>query len=174
MNVSHRSSLLIAACIVALTGSAQANDYGKRRNTFTAQLIGWQEVPSVSTVARGFFRATIDEKSQTITFKLRYDALEGAVQQAHIHVGRRHTNGGVSVFLCTNLGNGPAGTPACPVPPGEVVGTIAATDVIGPAAQGISPGEFAELVDAIRSGSAYANVHSTLFPAGEIRGQLRN
>ena len=44
---------------------------------------------------------------------------------------------------------------------------------MGPAAQGIAPGEFDELVDAIRAGVSYANVHSTTYPMGEIRAQLR-
>jgi hypothetical protein len=76
------------------------------------------------------------------------------------------------VFLCSNLGNGPAGTQLCPPPPATVSGTFTATDVIGPTAQGIAPGELAELIDAIRAGKAYANVHSTRNPGGEIRGQI--
>ena len=81
-------------------------------------------------------------------------------------------NGGISVFLCSNLGNGPAGTQACPPAPATISGTITPADVIGPAEQGIDPMEFDELVGAIRAGVAYANVHSTTFPTGEIRGQL--
>lgn len=116
----------------------------------------------------------IDEDTGLITYRLAYDGLV-AVQQAHIHFGQRHTNGGISVFLCTNLGNGPAGTQACPETAGQVSGEIMAADVIGPAAQGIAAGEFAELLAAIRSGNAYASVHTTAFPGGEIRGQiLRN
>jgi len=45
-------------------------------------------------------------------------------------------------------------------------------DVIGPAGQGIKPGEYAELLRAIRAGATYANVHSSLYPSGEIRAQL--
>ena len=79
--------------------------------------------------------------------------------------------GGISVFLCSNLGNGPAGTQACP-PSGTVTGTIRPVDVIGPSAQGIAAGEFDELVQALRDGFAYANVHSPSYQTGEIRGQL--
>lgn len=75
------------------------------------------------------------------------------------------------VFFCTNLGNGPAGTQACPQE-GTVTGTIGPADVVGPSGQGISAGEFAEVLRAIRGGAAYVNVHSTVFPGGEIRGQL--
>ncbi|MFD1827627.1 MULTISPECIES: hypothetical protein [Mumia] len=42
------------------------------------------------------------------------------------------------MFLCTNLGNGPAGTQTCPQE-GTVTGTIVAADVVGPASQGIAP-----------------------------------
>ena len=48
------------------------------------------------------------------TYELSYSGLEGTVLQAHIHFGKRAINGGISLFLCANLGNGPAGTPTCP------------------------------------------------------------
>jgi hypothetical protein len=41
-------------------------------------------------------------------------------------------------------------------------------------AQQISAGELAEVIAAIRAGAAYANVHTNLSPAGEIRGQIGN
>lgn len=66
----------------------------------------------------------------------------------------------------------PAGTPACPVPGGSGSGTVAAGQVVGPAVQGISRGEWEEALAAIRSGIAYVNVHSTRNPGDEIRGQL--
>ena len=94
------------------------------------------------------------------------------MQQAHIHLGQRAQSGGIAVFLCTNLANGPAGTQACPAPPATITGTITPADVIGPAAQGIAAGEFGELTDAIRAGVTYVNVHSSLYPGGEIRAQL--
>jgi hypothetical protein len=48
--------------------------------------------------------------------------MEGDVLPTHIHLGQHGVNGGISVFLCTNLGNGPAGTPTCPG--GEIRGQI--------------------------------------------------
>jgi hypothetical protein len=44
--------------------------------------------------------------------------------------------------------------------------------VIGPNAQGIEPGSLAEIVRAMQAGVAYANIHTTRWPGGEIRGQI--
>ena len=137
-----------------------------------ARLSGYNEVPAVSTTASGHFRMRIDRQDATITWELRYEGIESAVQQAHIHFGQHSVNGGVSVFLCSNLGNGPAGTQTCPQAEATLSGTITAAQVIGPGGQGLAATEFDELLTAIRSGVTYVNVHSAAFPGGEIRGQI--
>ena len=129
-------------------------------------------MPAISTTGNGTFKARIDRNGQEISYRLTYADLEGDVLQAHIHLGQRAVNGGISVFLCSNLPNPPAGTPACPPSPATVEGTLEPADVIGPEGQGIEPGAFGELVDAIKAGVTYANVHSTKWPGGEIRAQL--
>ncbi len=140
--------------------------------------MGYNETPSVSTPAKGTFRAVIDEEAGTITYTLSYDGI-GAVTQSHLHLGQHHTAGGIVVFLCTNLGNAPANTVVQPCPtaqPAEISGIIRMADVTGTGTgvptQQIAPGEFAELVAAIRAGAVYVNIHSTPSPAGEIRGQI--
>jgi CHRD domain len=142
-------------------------------------LIGFEEVPSVSTTANGTFRARISENNTEIQYSLTYRDLEGDVQQAHIHLGQKGVNGGISVFLCTNLGNGPAGTQPCPPAPATITGTIRAADVspdipatAGARAQGLEPGEFQDLLTALRAGVTYVNVHSSKFPGGEMRSQI--
>jgi hypothetical protein len=173
-------SALAALALATLGGSLMAHDdedsdHGRDRDgrfLVRADLEGFQEVPAISTVASGRFRAVVDTKANTITWKLSYDGLEGAVQQSHVHFGQMSVNGGISFFLCSNLGNGPAGTQACPVGPAELTGVITPDLVIGPAGNGIEPGAMAEIVAAIRNGTAYANVHSAKWPGGEIRGQL--
>ena len=57
---------------------------------------------------------------------------------------------------------------------GTVTGTITPANVKVLASQGIEAGNFAEAVRAIRAGVTYANVHTTVRPGGEIRGQIRN
>jgi hypothetical protein len=133
---------------------------------------GFAEVPALSAPGKGRFTITIDRRNQSIDYVLAFEGMGSDVTQAHIHLGQRGVNGGISVFLCSNLGNGPAGTQACPLREGTVTGTIVAANVIGPAGQGIAAGEFDELLRAIDAGATYANVHTTQFPAGEIRAQI--
>ncbi|HYJ88901.1 MAG TPA: CHRD domain-containing protein [Pyrinomonadaceae bacterium] len=135
-------------------------------------LSGFEEVPAISTTGNGEFRARIDKAETEIAYSLSYSDLQGTVTQAHIHLGQAGVNGGISAFLCSNLGNGPAGTQPCPSPPATITGTITAADVIGPTGQGISAGELDELIVAIRAGKTYVNVHSSIWPNGEIRSQI--
>jgi hypothetical protein len=50
-----------------------------------------------------------------------------------------------------------------------VTGTITPAQVLGAANQELDAEAFDELVRVIRAGAAYVNVHSSLFPPGEIR-----
>lgn len=171
--------LAAGALVVLVTSAALAGDDNGGGN-FRAQLDGYQEVVgsniigtdsgSVSTLARGRFEARLRRNPERIEYRLRYQNMEGGtVTQAHIHFAQRHVGGGVIAFLCGGGGQDP-----CTTPNGDISGTITAANVIGPAGQGIAPGEFAELVRAMRAGATYANVHSSpSYPEGEIRGQIR-
>jgi len=168
-----RAKLLLASLIVCVLGVSATSDVvlakDKDQNEGRASLIGFQEVPAISTVAHGKLQLVIHEAS--ITYELTFTGLTAAASAAHIHLGQRSVSGGVAAFLC-----GGGTKPACPAGTSDqatVTGTIVASDVIGPASQGMAPGQFAELVHAIRSGVTYANVHNAVFGAGEIRGQIR-
>lgn len=165
--------VLGVAALTALAGSATAHDNKHNRfEVVRAVLQGSNEVPSVSTEARGRFRAVIDEDSQLITYTLSYEGLEGGTPLfAHIHLGERHTNGGVMVFLC---GGGTKPDP-CPGPSAEITGSIGPADVVAIGTQQVPVGDagFAEVLAALRvPGQAYVNVHTTASPGGEIRGQV--
>ncbi len=165
-------TLIAVAGIVAL-----AVAHGSRDRFLRATLRGIEEPPAVITPASGEFKATISRDEKSIQYELSYDNLQGEVRQGHIHVGQKGVNGGISVWLCQTAANPSpvASTPLCMGPSlnsGKVTGTVTAADVVGPAGQGVSAGEFADLLQAIRSGVTYANVHSSLFPGGEVRGQI--
>lgn len=168
------SQRLKKACAWGLLAGVPTLALADGGETVKAKLSGYNEVPAVLSTGSGRFSAKINSVAGTITYELTYRALEGSALQSHIHIGQTHTSGGISAFVCTNLGNAPGPVPACPTTEGSVTGTIQAGDVVGPNAQGIAPGEFAELVAAIRAGAAYVNVHTNKIPSGEIRGQIKS
>jgi CHRD domain len=159
---------LLLILLGLLPVAAQAQD-----RQFKATLISYEEVPALSNTGAGTFKMLIDFTDTSFDYELTFSGVSGTgATQSHIHIAQKGVNGGVMVFFCSNLGNGPPGTQACPAN-GTISGRITAADVIGgAAAQGIAVGEFAEVLKAIRAGTVYANVHSALFPGGEIRGQL--
>jgi len=166
------TALVAVVAVLGVVGAALATGGGRN---ISERLTGYQEVPALSTDASGKFDARIGRFDDEIRFRLSYRELTGSVTQAHIHLGQEGVAGGISVWLCGNPSatvNPPAGTQPCPPAPATIEGTIEPQNVVGPAGQGIAPGEFGELLDAIDAGVTYANVHSTTFPAGEIRGQL--
>lgn len=169
--------LIVMSAVAVLPVSA--SDFA--RDHLAADLSGFNEVPTLSTPAQADFRARITNHDTEIEYTLTYSNFPTNVAQSHIHLGRRAVNGGVMVFLCSNLGNGPAGTPPCPnnagadgTFSGTVSGTLTATSVVAAAAaQGVAAGEFNEVLAAIRAGATYANVHSAQFPNGEVRAQVK-
>lgn len=174
--MKRKAFLLTVVLLSTVSALAVFTDSYKK---IKQSLTGYEEVPSVSTGASGEFRGQINNEESQLDWTLSYSDLEGSVQQAHIHLGQSGVNGGITVFLCTNLGNGPAGTQPCPAPPATISGTITAADVSPniPATaaarnQGLNTGEFEEFLAAVRAGSTYVNVHSTMFPGGEVRSQI--
>ena len=165
-----KRTLAVAFTVLALAAPLTASADPARK---TAVLNGYEEVPTLSTPGNGRFAARIAPSGDAIFWTLSYEDLESAVTQAHIHFHTRGGNGPIVVFLCSNLGNGPAGTQACPPAPARITGTATAVDVLGNAAtQGLAAGEFEEFLDAVRAGATYANVHTVGRPGGEIRGQI--
>jgi CHRD domain len=163
--------VVISGAVAVLAIGSYATAQSGKSNVSTGPMSGYLEgAPGgpVSSAASGSFEASIDDAASEIDFTLTFADLEAPVLFAHIHFGQRSVNGGVAAFLC-----GGGGKPACPQS-GTVTGTIVPADVVGPTGQGIAAGEFGELVAAIRAGRTYANVHSTKFPGGEVRGQIND
>jgi len=155
--------------VVVLVVATSVSGAPARR--FAARLTGYQVVPAVSTSGVGRLVIKVLHNGD-LFYRLTY-SVPGSITQAHIHFAQPGVNGGILAFLCTNLGNGPAGTPSCPASPATVTGTINSAAVIGPSSQGIAAGELSELVRALRQRVTYADVHTTLYPAAEMRAQVK-
>lgn len=166
-----RIVVVLSSVLVLVLAAVPAHAQG---GTASAVLRAFDEVPALSSIGRGTFTATVNADGTEMTYTLHYERLTAAPTQAHLHFAQKGVNGGIMIFLCSNLGNGPAGTQACPAGSATLTGTVHDSDVVaGAAAQGVAPGELFAPLRGIRNGVVYANVHSTLYPGGEIRGQLQ-
>jgi hypothetical protein len=150
---------------VGVVASAHAMGQASKR-AFTAQLAGANEVPPVATRARGqaVFRLSAD--GTEISYRLIVANIEN-VTQAHIHVGAEGVNGPVVVWLY------PSASPAQLIP-GRSDGVLATGVITEASLVGQLEGEPLDaLIERMRAETVYVNVHTSQFPPGEIRGQIR-
>jgi hypothetical protein len=183
LEVPMRAFGLAAAIITLVCGGVTAQGQNSAGRA-SAGLEPSQEVPVVlSPGAQGTFSAVVN--SGSIDYELTFSGLQAEARQAHIHIAQPGVNGGIVVWLCQTVAPTPSPSPdpgnpntqLCPVNGGTMTGTIAPSDVRAVATQGFaatltSAERFERLVDAMRSGHAYANVHTLQSPGGEIRGQI--
>jgi CHRD domain len=178
----HREDVMrlkTLAFVMFLAAPLMPGGYAKATE-FSATYSGFEEVGALNAETGAIFSPgtatldlNLDRNARTLTFKLTFSGLSAPVTQSHIHFGKRHVPGGIMVFFCSNLSNGPVGTHLCPAGGGTVTGTITGASVLALAGQNVPAGDFDALVAALDSNTAYGNVHTTAFPAGELRGQIR-
>ena len=150
--------------IVALAGVAgvSCNDALEGREAFQADLSGAQEVPARPTAANGV--AQIYVEGDRISYSIQIDDIS-SITAAHIHSGVPGVNGPIRLFLY-------------PPRQGETVPQVTTTDtrILVEAtvpSSNVAGVTFQELLNQMRNGGAYVNVHSTTFPGGEMRGVVR-
>jgi len=172
----YRRLLTAALLAAAIALPAAANSSEEFHATFSGFNevggLGAGETGAILSEGKGQLTLKLDRVNQTLWFELTYSGLSSPVVQSHIHLGKNHVAGGIMVFFCSN--NNVAGVQPCPASGGTVTGTITASDVLAITGQNVTAGDFDALTDALESNTAYANIHTMKFPAGEIRGQIHH
>jgi len=183
--IATTAAMVIA---VATTGLVASGDQGSRK--FEEVLSGLKEAPAIVTTSGwGTFKATLSKDGSEINYELKFNDMESAVTQAHIHIGYKSNSGNVVLWLCDSPppatppvppAQGPpqspfASTPVCVTNPadpknGVVTGTLTSAEVVPLVANG-SP-TWDEVVELIGDGRTYVNIHTATIPAGEIRSQI--
>lgn len=128
---------------------------------FLAFLQGTEEVPPVRTIATGTFFAWVNKDNTKLHYRLVVNNIK-KMTQAHIHIGARGVNGPVVAFLF-----GPV-KPGISVNHSFVTGTITRKDLVGR----LKGKSISALVECMKKGNTYVNVHTEQNPEGEIRGQI--
>jgi hypothetical protein len=157
------ATLVTALFIIAShAGTAEAGD---NRN-FRTHLTGAEEVPPADTRAQGQATFQLSQDGTELHYKLNVANIEN-VTMAHIHLAPAGVNGPVVAWLY------PSAPPAQLIPGrsnGRLSeGTITAANLVGP----LAGASLEDLIDEMRAGNTYVNVHTSQYPAGEVRGQIR-
>jgi hypothetical protein len=166
--------LMLGALVIVSCSSD--DDDGDGGTELTASLSSDQEVfpsvPAGASFALGTATLNVNADQTQIAYRLTYQGFVNAVQQAHIHAGVSGANGPIIFFLCTNL-TPPQGVPtpqACPLGSGTITGTLTAADFIATTGT-VVLNNFGQAINAILLNGTYTNIHTDVFPQGEIRGQ---
>jgi len=159
-------NILVALILVMLIAPALSASAAPDNRNFATHLSGDEEVPPVDTQAQGQAHFELSKDGTELSYRLNVTNIEN-VSMAHIHLGAAGVNGPIVAWLYPS-------TPPPVLIPGRfdgvlAEGTITADDLVGPL-EGQSLGE---LIDAMRTGETYVNVHTEQNPGGEIRGQIR-
>lgn len=160
-----RRALSLTIAITAGMFALAAAPASAQSFTLTANLTGAGEAtvttPALNTGAFGDATVVVDTTAQTVTYTVRVFNLPSGVTASHIHVGAAGTAGPVVVNFApvVNSSNDFGFT-----------GVVKFSDFTIRADQGIRSAD--DMVQAILGGNSYVNVHSTVNPGGEIRGQL--
>ena len=146
--------IALAAFLTASTGFAA-------ETSFKAKLSPKDEVPSHKTKSSGKAEFKLSKDGKELTFKLHVKNILDT-SAAHIHKGKKGENGPPLVGLFSGEKKGKfSGVLA--------EGTITANDLLGD----LKGKSLDDLVQVMRAGEAYVNVHTDAFPDGEIRGQIK-
>ena len=165
---AFRETLLMFIFFLALSGIAYADDKDRDGGLeFEALLTGAQEVPERESPARGKIEVEFDKGFTKLDVDLRVSTnTVGDIRAAHFHCARPGENGPI-IFGLFSPG---------PFPVSNIVdGTLTNADSTGADCVptiGRVVNNLASLAFAMRDGLIYANVHTTVFPGGEVRGQM--
>ena len=121
----------------------------QQSQTFTAKLSGKDEVPPVNTQATGTAQLQLSSDGKEINYDLTTTNLNGFMM-AHIHKGKSGENG----------------QPVAALQMGK--GKITSSDLQG----SLAGKQMSDLVNLMKNGGAYVNVHTNQNQNGEIRGQI--
>lgn len=154
-------TLTAAALVVGVAAVASGSPGGFSDAEFKAELSGANEVPPVESDASG--EAKFETDGSTLAYELEFEDATDMLAEAgaHIHCGSADENGPVVVFLAGVIPGGVDGD-------AEVKATLSDANIVNDACGAT----ISELVDSMRAGEAYVNVHSAANPGGEIRGQI--
>ncbi len=152
------SLLVITACGIVAT---IANTAFAQQQHFTAKLSSGNEVPPVTSKASGITTFDLNAAGTQMEYALNVTDIDHVIA-AHIHMAKSTENGPIVVNLFIPV-----------KATGKVTGSLAqsginSTSLIGP----LKGKQMPDLINLMKKGQAYVNVHTAQNPPGEVRGTI--
>ena len=122
--------------------------------------LGANQVPPIASPAVALTGYALVDGGQSMLVIVQAFGLAD-LQMAHLHLGAAGTNGPVVADLLDNV--------VTTVVPGFFLAELRSGDLAGP----LADFPLDALVNSIEDDEIYFNLHTTAFPAGELRGQLQ-
>lgn len=142
------TAVIAATSFVLVSCEDDEDDMDQRTYTLSGSASGSQEVPAVTTTATGSLSGTYDARTNNLTYNITWTGLSGIVSVMHFH--------------------GPAVVGAEASPIHDLV--ISTNGVNGTSTGTLTLADSTE--SHLLNGKLYYNIHTTLNPDGEIRGQV--
>jgi CHRD domain-containing protein/PEP-CTERM motif-containing protein len=169
----RRFTILYGLTISLLLVTAPAVDAAPVE--FFAILSGAAEIPANSSPGTGSAHVIFDPDANTLIVEAMFSGLLGNVTDAHIHCcAAQPANVGIATMLPRFTGF-PTGVTSGTYPPTTFDTSLAATynpAFITTFGGGTVAGAEAALFAGMLAGQSYFNIHTNVFPGGEIRGIL--
>ena len=147
MNTSRQCLVKLLFCLAAIgaVSGCALIDKDAHLAAFSTQMTGMNEIPLVATNGTGRVDAVLDTDTRLFRWKVSYQGLTGAATAGHFHgPAAIGANAGVALGWRNPITS-----------PMEGSATL-------------TPAQAADLL----AGKWYANIHTTVHPNGEIRGQM--
>ena len=151
----HVGAAMMAALLIG-TAAASAQVV-----VASATLGGGDETPILLSGAAGTAEVAIDTTAKEFAVTLRIFNIPTTTTAGHIHVGSKGIAGPIVIDF-----------PAIAGRLGDFVTTFRVGEAAFRANAAIGINTIDDVIQAVANGNAYVNIHTTTFPAGEIRGQL--
>jgi hypothetical protein len=175
MKLKHLSALAVTAVTFAFGLLSTATSLAQGTITYNAVLNGLNESPVNASPGTGFATVIVNPTQNSLQVVLSFSGLLGTTTASHIHAATAVPGAGTAGVATT--------TPTfAGFPLGVTSGsysnlldlTLASSynPAYVTANGGTTASAEAALLASIAAGTAYLNIHSSVFPGGEIRGFL--
>lgn len=167
-------SLLAGVAVLAAFSTVNANADGGASRTSKVPLTAEEEVqhPAVDSAGLGNAIITINPRFRKAEIRVTFSNLEGEVTRLHLHCAPAGENGPIAIGLVDLVAVAQDNSETVTLDANTIIGTVRNRQFPEAAANACGIYNLRDLAHAIDVGGIYWNLHTTAFPAGELRGQV--